>query len=258
MRAEGLTELTADIVPTCTGGTPTPGGVQIPQTDIIVYLNTQVANRQFGTWSDAYLLLDEPGSGLPNAVATQTMCANSNGICPIAATGLGGGLSGGDYSGNAAIVPAGSGGAVSFYATNTTDLVVDINGYFAAPGTGGLNFYTVTPCRIVDTRGADGTLGGPIMGASTTRTFPLSQGPCGIPDSAAAYSLNMTVKPPGYLGFLTLWPTGDAQPVVSTLNALEGQLVANAALVQAGTGGAVNVFVTNATHVVIDTNVYFQ
>jgi hypothetical protein len=164
----------------------------------------------------------------------------------------------GEILANAAIVPAGSGGAVSFYATNTTDLVVDINGYFAAPGTGGLNFYTVTPCRIVDTRGADGTFGGPIMGASTTRTFPLSQGPCGIPDSAAAYSLNMTVKPPGYLGFLTLWPTGDAQPVVSTLNALEGQLVANAALVPAGTGGAVNVFVTNATHVVIDTNGYFQ
>jgi glyceraldehyde-3-phosphate dehydrogenase/erythrose-4-phosphate dehydrogenase len=68
----------------------------------------------------------------------------------------------------------------------------------------------------------------------------------------------MTVVPSGYLGYLTLWPTGDAQPVVSTLNALEGQLVANAALVPAGTGGAVNVFVTNATHVVIDTNGYFQ
>jgi probable HAF family extracellular repeat protein len=164
----------------------------------------------------------------------------------------------GNILANAAIVPAGSGGAVSFYATNTTDLVVDINGYFAAPAAGGLNFYAVPPCRIVDTRKADGTFAGPIMGASTTRAFPLSQGPCGISDSAAAYSLNMTVVPSGYLGYLTLWPTGDAQPVVSTLNALEGQLVANAALVPAGTGGAVNVFVTNATHVVIDTNGYFQ
>ena len=36
---------------------------------------------------------------------------------------------------NAAIVSAfGTGGAVSFYASNATDLVVDINGYFAAPG----------------------------------------------------------------------------------------------------------------------------
>jgi hypothetical protein len=160
---------------------------------------------------------------------------------------------------NAAIVPAGSGGAVSFYATNTTDLVLDINGYFAAPAAGGLNFYAATPCRIVDTRKTpDGTFAGPIMGASETRTFPLSQGPCGISDSAAAYSLNMTVQPSGYLGYLTAWPAGEAQPQVSTLNALEGQIVANAALVPAGTGGAVNVFVTNATHVLIDANGYFQ
>ena len=98
-RAEGLTELTGDILLTCTGGRTTTAGMDIPQTSIIVYLNTQVTNRQFGTWSDAYLLVNEPGSGQANAVATQTMCANSNGICPIAATGLGGGMSGGDYSG---------------------------------------------------------------------------------------------------------------------------------------------------------------
>lgn len=158
---------------------------------------------------------------------------------------------------NAAIVPAGTNGAVSFYATNPTDLVVDINGYFAPPGTGGLNFYATMPCRIVDTRNANGTLGGPIMAGNTTRTFPLSQGTCGIPPSAAAYSLNMTVVPPGPLGYLTAWPPGQSQPLVSTLNALEGQIVANAALVPAGTGG-VNVYVTNATHLIIDTNGYFQ
>ena len=45
---------------------------------------------------------------------------------------------------NAAIVPAGTNGAVSFFAANPTDLIVDINGYFAPPGTGGLNFYTAT------------------------------------------------------------------------------------------------------------------
>src|SRR5947209_4148311 len=73
---------------------------------------------------------------------------------------------------SAAIVPAGTNGAVSFFAANTTNLVVDINGYFAPPGTGGLNFYAVAPCRIVDTRNADGTFGGPIMNG--TRTFPLS------------------------------------------------------------------------------------
>ena len=158
---------------------------------------------------------------------------------------------------NAAIVPAGTNGAVSFFASNTTDLIVDINGYFAPPGAGGLNFYTAEPCRIVDTRNPNGVFGGPILGASSQRTFPLSQGSCSLPANAAAYSLNMTVVPSGFLGYLTTWPAGGSQPVVSTLNALKGQVVANAAIVPAGVSGAVNVFVTNATNVIIDTNGYF-
>ncbi len=158
---------------------------------------------------------------------------------------------------NAAIVPAGTNGAVSFFAANTTDLIVDINGYFAPPATGGLNFYTATPCRIVDTRNPAGTFGGPILNGGTERTFPLSQGSCGLPATAAAYSLNMTVVPSGLLGYLTTWPTGVNQPVVSTLNAFKGQVVANAAMVPAGAGGAINVYVTNTTHIIIDTNGFF-
>jgi hypothetical protein len=160
---------------------------------------------------------------------------------------------------NAAIVPAGTGGAASFYASNTTNLVVDINGYFAPPGSGGLNFYPVTPCRLVDTRNPNGTLGGPTMGAGTTRAFPLAQGSCGLPGvpGAQAYSLNMTVVPQGALSYLSTWPAGGTQPVVSTLNAFKGQVVANAAIVLAGAAGSVDVYVTNTTDVVIDTNGYF-
>ena len=44
--------------------------------------------------------------------------------------------------------------AIATYATDNTDLVVDINGYFAAPGTGGLSLYPLTPCRVIDTRQA--------------------------------------------------------------------------------------------------------
>jgi hypothetical protein len=160
---------------------------------------------------------------------------------------------------NAAIVPAGAGGLVSFYASNTTDLVVDINGYFAPPQSNGLNFYTLTPCRLVDTRNPNGTFGGPTMGPGTTRTFPLSQGSCGLPavPGAQAYSLNMTVVPQGVLGYLSTWPAGATQPVVSTLNALKGQIVANAAIVPAGGTGSIDVYVTNTTDVIIDTNGYF-
>jgi hypothetical protein len=158
---------------------------------------------------------------------------------------------------NAAIVPAGTGGAVSFFATNTTDLVVDVNGYFAPPGSGGLNFFTVNPCRVLDTRNPNGPLGGPIMNGGATRAFPLPTSACGLPSTAGAYSLNVTVQPSGPLGYLTVWPTGQLQPLVSTLNALKGLITANAAIVPAGTGGSINVFATNTTHVIIDTNGYF-
>ncbi len=157
---------------------------------------------------------------------------------------------------NAAIVPAGTGGAVTFYPMNTTDLVVDINGYFAPPGPGGLNFHTVTPCRIVDTRGANGPLGGPVVEGNTSRVFPLA-GACGLPATAGSYSLNVTVAPSGPLGYVTVWPSDRPKPSASTLNADKGLVLANAALVPAGTNGSVTVYVLGATHLIIDTNGYY-
>ncbi|HLJ49942.1 MAG TPA: FG-GAP-like repeat-containing protein [Bryobacteraceae bacterium] len=158
---------------------------------------------------------------------------------------------------NAAIVPAGAGGAVSVYVTNAADLIIDINGYFAPPAGNALAFYPVTPCRVADTRGTNGQFGGPPLGASGTRSFTVPQSACNIPSTAQAYSLNMTAIPPAPLTYLTTWPAGHAQPLVSTLNAFQGQIVANAAIVPAGTGGAINVFVSDPSNVIVDINGYF-
>ncbi|HLJ49266.1 MAG TPA: glycoside hydrolase family 44 protein [Bryobacteraceae bacterium] len=150
---------------------------------------------------------------------------------------------------NAAIIPAGSAGAVSVYASDATDLVIDINGYFGPVGNpGALLFYPLTPCRVADTRS-----GPPV---SSERDFQVG-GSCGLPGSAGAFSLNMTAVPHGPLGYLTTWPTGLAQPVVSTLNSLNGTIVANAAIVPVGVGGAISVFVSGVADVIIDTNGYF-
>jgi len=162
---------------------------------------------------------------------------------------------------NAAIVQAGTSGAIDVFASDTTNVVIDINGYFAAPGFGNaLNFYTVIPCRVADTRsdsGKTGVFGPPIINAGGTRDFPVSQAGCNVPFSAQAYSLNMTVVPPGPLAYLTTWPSGFTQPLVSTLNAFDGQVVANAALVPAGSNGSVSVFVSNTSNVIVDVNGYF-
>ncbi len=97
-------------------------------------------------------------------------------------------------------------------------------------------FVPVTPCRIVDTRNANGAFGGPELAAGSTRNFNIPGGGCGIPITAVAYSLNVTVVPAGPLGYLTVWPQGGSKPIVSTLNS-DGRIKANAAIVPAGTGG---------------------
>ncbi len=164
----------------------------------------------------------------------------------------------GEIVANAAIVPAGTNAAVSVYVTNPTDLIVDTNGYFAAPGQpGALSFYPMVPCRVADTRDEDDLLGGPILDAGSMRTFPIRQTDCGIPATAAAYSLNVTAVPEGPLGYLSLWPAGQQEPTVSTLNSPEGSVVASSAIVAAGASGAINVYVTDQTHVILDINGYF-
>jgi hypothetical protein len=162
---------------------------------------------------------------------------------------------------NAAIVPAGASGAVSVYATDTTDVILDIDGYFATPSSETSQFYPLTPCRLVDTRGAQGNLGGPRLQAQTPRSFPLLQSTC-VPSGLdiKAYSLNFTVvpNPSGQqLGYLTVWPTGESQPTVSTLNNPTATVVANAAIVPAGTNGAVEVYAYSTTDLLIDIDGYF-
>jgi len=164
----------------------------------------------------------------------------------------------GTVTANAAIVPAGGGGAISVFVTNTTDLIIDINGYFAAPGSPGeLLFYAVTPCRVSDTRNPAGTFGGPSMAGGQSRDYPITASACGLPSAARAYSLNATVLPRAALSYLTLWPTGQPQPFVSTLNAFDGSVVANAAIVPAGAGGSISAYVTDLSDLILDVNGYF-
>lgn len=162
---------------------------------------------------------------------------------------------------NAAILPAGSDGGIQVYTTDATHLVIDINGYFvpAASDPSALSFYPLTPCRLVDTRIATSIsiIGGPYLSAGASRSFPVLSSNCGIPPSASAYSLNFTVVPHAALGYLTVWPSGQSRPVVSTLNAPTGTDVANAAIVPAGQNGEISLYAANDTDVVIDVNGYF-
>ena len=162
---------------------------------------------------------------------------------------------------NAATVSAGTPNeAVSVYVTNTTDMALDIDGYYVAATNSSLVYYPLTPCRVADTRTANGPLGGPFLSGDEERDFPVLTSSCLQGITATAYSFNVTAVPHPAgtgIGYLTVWPQGETRPVVSTLNNLTGTIVANAAVVDSGTGGGVAVYPNGNTDLVIDIDGYF-
>src|SRR5579864_1133518 len=152
---------------------------------------------------------------------------------------------------NAVVVPAGTNGDVNVYATDATDLVIDINGYFAPPGAGGLSLYTVPPCRVLDSRLPAGS-----PPFSATRDVNVTASPCGVPATAHAFVFNATAVPPGFLGYITMWPQGQTQPPTAVLNAYDGAVTNNMAIVPTTTG-SISVFPSAPTHLVLDLFGYF-
>jgi hypothetical protein len=139
---------------------------------------------------------------------------------------------------------------------------MDIGGVTFTIDQGGPGYFTVTPCRVVDTRNPAGPLGGPALQPGATRTFGVVASPCGIPATASAVSLNLTVTAPTAPGYLTLYPADGTLPLTSSINFSTGQTRANNAilpLANDGTG-AIKAFdgSSGTVHFILDANGYFQ
>jgi hypothetical protein len=132
---------------------------------------------------------------------------------------------------------------------------------------GPLSFYSITPCRIVDTRGPTGVTGGPALAAAATRNFPI-RGFCGIPSTAKAAVFNFAAIQPGQNGNLvvTPYPMPNPIPSISVLSYNAGEFaIANGAIVPLGLSTFdISVYVnvapgsTAPVHLVIDATGYFQ
>jgi uncharacterized protein (DUF1800 family) len=121
-------------------------------------------------------------------------------------------------------------------------------------------FYTVRPCRAVDTRQAPSPYGGPALAAGATRNFILA-GICNTPPTASALALNVTVAAPSATGHLRLWAAGQPMPNTSTVNFVAGKVRANNAIITTGQGRDVAVFngqATGTAQVIIDVFGYFD
>jgi hypothetical protein len=115
--------------------------------------------------------------------------------------------------------------------------------------TGGpFQYFSVTPCRIADSRFAQFTAMGPNNGppklpAGPYRLIKVKEN-CGVPVDAAAVSLNAGILNPTAMGFFSLWPGGGAFPVVSTINFMANEPgLANGAIVPLAAGTAPDLYI---------------
>lgn len=130
-----------------------------------------------------------------------------------------------------------------------------VTGTFGVPNN--TSFYTLTPCRIIDTR--DASLGAPALAAGSTRIFAIANH-CAVPATAKSVSVNITVTQPTSAGHLILFP-GGTPPGVSAINFRAGQTRANNAIVPLSGTGTISVADgqgSGTTHFILDVNGYFQ
>ena len=125
----------------------------------------------------------------------------------------------------------------------------------------GTRFYTLTPCRLIDTRESAGETGGPALASGSVRSVSAA-GRCGIPATATSLSINVTVVPGQAAGFLTVYPGGSPLPATSSINFSRGKTRANNAVVQVSTDSAATFAVFNggpeSVNFIIDVNGFFQ
>jgi hypothetical protein len=122
------------------------------------------------------------------------------------------------------------------------------------------SFYTLNPCRVLDTRVASGPTGGAPLSCGTDGIFTVADGTCGVPATAKAVSLNLTAVASTAQGNLRLFAAGAPPPLVSTLNYVAGQTRANNAVAPLSTSGqiAIRCSPSGTTHAILDVNGYFQ
>jgi hypothetical protein len=121
-------------------------------------------------------------------------------------------------------------------------------------------FYTVTPCRIADTRDTNGPYGGPALSANTDRTIVVA-GRCGIPSTAESIVLNVTVTGSTQAGDLRLYPSGSSPSQSTAINYAAGKTRANNGSYGVGSNGALVLHcdqVGGTVNAILDVSGYFE
>ena len=123
------------------------------------------------------------------------------------------------------------------------------------------SFFTIAPCRLVDTRDPIGPLGGPSLAAGAERSFSTRQASCGIPDTARSIAVNVTATQATADGDLRLFPGNSGGPLTSTVNYRAGRTRANNAIVGLDPLGVFSVICSQSggtVDLIVDVTGYFE
>ncbi len=155
---------------------------------------------------------------------------------------------------NLVTVPLGANGAVALYSSVGTHLIVDVSGYYETVTTtvNSGRFVALTPDRLTDTRNGTKPAAGQRLAVPVAARS-------GVPTTGvSSVVLNVTAVDANDGGFVTVWPDGTSTPNVSNLNVERaGDVRANQVIVGLGTNGAVQLFTSSGTHILIDVVGYF-
>ena len=120
------------------------------------------------------------------------------------------------------------------------------------------SYVPVVPVRLLDTRSGVGVSAGAV-GAGGSVALPVT-GRGGVPGSGvSAVVLNVTATAPSAGTYVTVWPSGVARPVASSLNVGAGQTRANLVTVPVGSDGRVRLFNNSGrVHLIADVQGYYR
>jgi hypothetical protein len=162
-------------------------------------------------------------------------------------------------------VGLGPDGGFKIYSHASTHFIVDITGYYAPPGAGGLYYHRLpSPVRLFESRPGESGCDAPgaPLADNGTRTVLAHRTCLGatIPSTAKAIVGNATVVNFISTGFhwITLYPFGQPQPNVSNLNFHENHIVPNWFVVGLSSDGKFNIYSHAATHFIVDVAGYFS
>jgi Domain of unknown function (DUF5122) beta-propeller len=254
--ASGTTHLLADV----NGILPPTQFTGLPPTRI---LDTRIGLRPIGPGQTITLRVVGLGTNAPanaaavalnvtvtNPTATSFLTVWPSGVPTPNASNLN--MTEGTTIANLVVVKPGADGLISIRNdSGSTDVIVDVNGYFVPKAVS-----TFVPERLLDTRNGIGAPVDAIGPGQSVALVVTGRGPV-LAGATGSVVLNVTATDSTDASYVTVWPAGRVFPNSSNLNFVRGQTIPNLVIVPIGANGTVNL--TNAfgsVHLIADISAY--